>query len=116
MAVAVASGNIRDSYWLYGKADLLARACTAGYVAGVHTDDGPPRDAEVVSAVPAGLLGLAVDTCSAGTPADFTLVRASSAQEAIVAQPPQRVVVKVGRVVAGGENDGVSPACRPRGR
>ena len=79
----------------------LERAGTAGYISGFHTDDGLLETLDMVTAAPARLLGLPPVTFSPGDPADFTLVSASSAQEAIVAQPVERVVVKAGRIVAG---------------
>lgn len=101
VTVAVASDNVRDSWWPYGKADPLERACTAGYLAGWLGDDDLLDALAMVTYNPARILGLAAPSVAPGSPADFTLAAASSVTEALVAQPAQRVVVKGGRVVAG---------------
>lgn len=101
--VAVASDNIRDSWWPYGKADPLERACTAGYLVGAHDDASIAQMLAMVTTTPAELLGLPLATLAPGDVADFTLVPASSAAEAVVAQPASRVVVRGGRIVAGAD-------------
>ncbi len=104
VTAAVASDNIRDSWWPYGQADALERACTAGYLSGWFDDLGLQRAFDLVSANAAKALRTPITHLRPGDAADFSLVPALNLQEAVVMQPGGRIVIKGGRVVA---KDGV---------
>ncbi len=98
--VVFASDNVRDSWSPYGKADMLERVALAGYLFGWDEDEAIFRGLERVTLSPSIALGDAPALLRPGDAADFTLVPARSLPEAIVMQPPGRIVYKAGRVVA----------------
>ncbi len=98
--VVFASDNVRDSWSPYGKADMLERVALAGYLFGWNEDEAIFRGIERVTLSPSIALGDAPALLRPGDAADFTLVPAGCLQEAIVMQPPGRIVYKAGRVVA----------------
>jgi cytosine/creatinine deaminase len=97
--VIVASDNIRDAWSPFGKADPLERACLAAYLEGWRTDEQLARALRLVSSHPARLLGLEEPNVMPGSEANLVFVRADSLQEAIVAQPEDRIAVVKGQVV-----------------
>lgn len=99
--VVVASDNIRDSWTPFGRGDPLERAHMAAYMSGWRTDRQLGQALALVTAAPSTLLGLESATLEVGDLADFTLVKAASAAQAVVDQPAERVVVRRGQVVAG---------------
>lgn len=100
--VVAASDNIRDCWSPFGKADPLERASLAAHLIGWRTDEDVASSIDLVSANAARCLGMVVPTLASGAPADLTLVAASTVPEAVVAQPPTRVVFRRSRVVATG--------------
>jgi cytosine deaminase len=98
--VVIASDNVRDSWSPYGKADMLERVGLAGYLFDWNADMQLLAGLEQVTSVPSRMLGDPPATLQPGEVADFTLVRAASLQEALVAQPKERVVYHRGRIVA----------------
>jgi cytosine deaminase len=98
--VVLASDNVRDSWSPYGKADMLERVALAGYLFDWNEDARMLAGLAHVTSAPSKLLADPLALLRPGDPADFTLVRASSVQEAIVFQPPERTVYRRGRVVA----------------
>jgi cytosine deaminase len=98
--VVLASDNVRDSWSPYGKADMLERVALAGYLFSWNEDARLLAGLTHVTSAPSKLLGDPLALLRPGDPADFTLVRASSVQEAIVVQPQERTVYRRGRVVA----------------
>jgi cytosine deaminase len=98
--VVIASDNVRDSWSPYGKADMLERVALAGYLFDWNDDARLLAGLEHVTSIASTLLGDLPATLQPGQPADFTLVRAASLQEAVVVQPKERSVYRAGRVVA----------------
>ncbi|THG30088.1 amidohydrolase family protein [Naasia lichenicola] len=97
--VAVVSDNIRDSWSPYGKGDALERANLAGLLFAWRRDEDLTRALDLVTTAPARSTGLGDFTTG-----DYVLVRAGSVGEAIVDQPPDRVVVRAGCVVSGSQH------------
>jgi cytosine deaminase len=100
--VVLASDNVRDSWSPFGKADMLERLALAAYLFGWNDDERLLAGLGHVTSAPARALGDEPALMRPGDLADFTLVPAGSLQEAIVSQPPNRVVYRRGRVVAQG--------------
>jgi cytosine/creatinine deaminase len=100
--VLVFSGNdnVRDAWWPYGDADMLARAMMVGYRSGFHTDDELEIAFELATTSAAAALGIADYGLRPGAAADFVVVAAEHVPEAVVARPPRRAVYKGGRPVA----------------
>ncbi len=96
----VASDNIRDCWSPFGDGDLVARAGLAAYCSNWCEDQELAQALSLVSSNPAIALGRPQANLKAGSPADFTLVRAECLGEALVTAPPDRVVVRAGQVVA----------------
>ncbi len=96
-----ASDNVRDSWSPYGKADMLERVALAGYLFDWNDDVRLLEGLNRVTRAPSQALGDQLALLRRGDPADFTLVPATSLQEAIVSQPGGRVVYRRGHVVAG---------------
>ena len=100
--VAVASDNVRDSWSPHGKADPLERAALASHLLGWKSDSELVEALHMVSRRALLALGRPVIDFRPGCSADLALVSATCVQEAIVTQPPERVVLRRGRVVAKG--------------
>lgn len=102
LGVNVASGNdgIRDLWGPYGSGDMLERIYHLAYRNGFRRDDQIERALETAVGGGARALGLPVPGLAVGDRADFFLVDAAGAAEAVVCRPPRLLVVKAGRVVA----------------
>lgn len=99
--VAVGSDNIRDSWSPFGRGDQLDRAALAAYQMDWRHDDELERALDLVTVSPAELLGAAPARLRPGDIADFVLVPASSAAEALVTAPVARAIYRQGAQVAG---------------
>jgi cytosine deaminase len=100
--VTVFSGNdnIRDSWWPYGDGDMLERAMIVGYRSGFYTDDELAVAFDMITMSAARALGLGEYGIVPGGCADFVVLDALHAPEAVVARPKPREVYKAGRLVA----------------
>lgn len=100
--VTVFAGNddIRDAWWPYGDGDMLERAMMIGYRSGFNTDDELKFAFDMVTQVPASVLGLADYGLGIGCLADLVVVDADHAPMAVVARPVRREVYKAGRLIA----------------
>lgn len=114
VTVAFASDNIRDRWAPFGKADPLERAHMAAYMSGWWGDDELLGSLEGVGADAARAIGREPPSLASGARADFVLVPALCAQEALVEQPSGRIVVVEGSVIAGSGVSG-SELSRPVG-
>jgi cytosine deaminase len=100
--VAIFAGNdgIRDTWGPYGKPDMLQRAMIVGMKNDLRRDDEVAMAFATVSDWAAAACGFETCALALGARADLMLVEAETLAEAVVAQPPRRVVVSHGRVVA----------------
>lgn len=100
--IPVFAGNdgIRDTWGPYGVPDMLQRAMIVGMRNNLRRDDEVMLALEAVSTEGARGCGFADYGLAPGDRADLVLVRAETVAEAVVAQPPRRLVVAAGRVVA----------------
>ena len=93
------SDNIRDSWSPYGNGDMLERAMLIGYRQGMRGDADIARCFDLVTAAPARVLGLGLETAyglSIGAWADLVVLNAASVPEAVVGRPSDRLVIKRG--------------------
>lgn len=100
--VAIFAGNdgIRDTWTPYGMPDMLQRAMIVGMKNDFRRDDEVAVAFGMVADAAATACGFETCRLAPGERADFVLVEAESLAEAVVAQPPRRLVVSHGRVVA----------------
>ena len=93
------SDNIRDSWSPYGNGDMLERAMLIGYRQGMRGDADIARCFDLVTAAPARVLGLGLETAyglTIGAWADLVVLNAASVPEAVVGRPSDRLVIKRG--------------------
>ena len=93
------SDNIRDSWSPYGNGDMLERAMLIGYRQGMRGDADIARCFDLVTAAPARVLGLGLETAyglTIGAWADLVVLNAASVPEAVVRRPSDRLVIKRG--------------------
>ena len=104
--VAIFAGNdgIRDTWTPYGMPDMLQRAMIVGLKNDFRRDDEVAVAFGMVSGLAAEACGFETCALEVGQRADLILLPAETLAEAVVAQPPRRLVVSHGRVVA---RDGV---------
>jgi cytosine deaminase len=102
LGVNLASGNdgIRDLWGPYGSGDMLERAYHLAYRNGFRRDEQIAAALDTAVGGGARALGREPHAVAVGSPADFFLVDAAGAAEAVVCRPPRLLVVKGGRVVA----------------
>jgi cytosine deaminase len=100
--VAIFAGNdgIRDTWTPYGMPDMLQRAMIVGLKNDFRRDDEVAVAFGMVSEHAAEACGFEACALEVGHRADLVLVEAQTLAEAVVAQPPRRLVVSHGRVVA----------------
>lgn len=100
--VRVAGGNdgIRDTWTPYGMPDMLERAMLIGLRNNLRRDDEIDLALATVTGDAASVCGFADYGLAPGCRADFVLVHAQNAAEAVVTRPPRQCVVARGRVVA----------------
>jgi cytosine deaminase len=82
---------------------MLERAMFIGYRQGFLTDDDLTLAFNLGNREAARVLGLTDHGIAVGARADLVAVPAASIPEAVVAHPSRMMVMKAGRVVAGGE-------------
>jgi cytosine/adenosine deaminase-related metal-dependent hydrolase len=104
--VAIFAGNdgIRDTWTPYGMPDMLQRAMIVGMKNDFRRDDEIAIAFGMVSDLAAAACGFETCMLAPGARADLMLLEAETLAEAVVAQPPRRLVVSHGRIVA---RDGV---------
>lgn len=90
VAVRFGTDNVRDWFYPFGDGDMLETAQLA--VLATHIDD----NAKLLAAICNGR-----DSLDEGAAADLVLIPASSLDDALARRPPQRLVFKEGRQVAG---------------
>jgi cytosine/adenosine deaminase-related metal-dependent hydrolase len=104
--VAIFAGNdgIRDTWTPYNMPDMLQRAMILGLKNDFRRDDEVAMALATVTEWAATGCGFESCALAPGERADLVLLDAETLAEAVVAQPPRRLVVSHGRVVA---RDGV---------
>jgi cytosine/adenosine deaminase-related metal-dependent hydrolase len=100
--VAIFAGNdgIRDTWGPYGRPDMLQRAMILGMKNDLRRDDEVALAFSAVSDWAASACGFEACDLAVGARADLVLVEAETLAEAVVVQPPRKLVVSHGRVVA----------------
>ena len=100
--VVVFGGNdgIRDTWTPYARPDMLDRAMHIGLRNALRRDDELGWALECVTTHAARGCGFADYGLAPGDRADLVIVTASTVAEAVVANPPRRMVVAAGRVAA----------------
>jgi cytosine deaminase len=100
--VAVFAGNdgIRDTWTPYNSPDMLQRAMILGLKNDFRRDDELAMAFSTVTGWAAASCGFEGCALAPGERADLVLLEAENLQEAVVAQPPRRLVLSHGRVVA----------------
>ena len=100
--VVVFGGNdgIRDTWTPYARPDMLDRAMHIGLRNALRRDDELGWALECVTTHAARGCGFADYGLAPGDRADLVIVTASTVAEAVVANPPRRLVVAAGRVAA----------------
>lgn len=102
--VCAGSDGVRDSWTPYGNGDMLERAMLIGLRNDLRRDEDIELAVDICTYGGARAMGIDSYGLQAGCAADFILVPAETVAEAVVARPPERTVVKRGRVVV---RDGV---------
>ncbi|MBT9385921.1 amidohydrolase family protein [Pseudooceanicola sp. CBS1P-1] len=103
VTVFAANDNIRDAWSPFGSGDLLERAAILCDRQDFRADADLELALDLVSTVPGAVLGRPRADLTPGALADLMLVPAGSRAEAVAARPPERLVIKGGRVVAGAQ-------------
>jgi cytosine deaminase len=100
--VAIFAGNdgIRDTWTPYNMPDMLQRAMLLGLKNEFRRDDEIAMALATVTDWAAEACGFETCALRPGERADLVLLEAETPAEAVVAQPPRRLVVSHGRVVA----------------
>jgi cytosine/creatinine deaminase len=100
VVVCAGSDGIRGTWEPWGKGDMLERAARLAQRNGLTRDCDIGLAFEACTSGSARALGLADYGLSPGCKGDLVLVEAETLAEAVAGQPPRRLVVKGGRIVA----------------
>ncbi|MFJ8660168.1 amidohydrolase family protein [Streptomyces sp. NPDC093795] len=98
--VGLGSDGVRDSWSPFGNADMMHRAHILGWVTDVRLDEELTGCYDVAAHGGADVMGLAHADFTAGSPADFVLVRGECLPQVVVDTPRRDMVVHGGVVVA----------------
>ncbi|WP_273688196.1 amidohydrolase [Ketogulonicigenium vulgare] len=98
--VFAANDNIRDAWSPFGNGDLIERAGILCDRQDMRADDDLALAYDLVSAVPAAVMGRGDAALAVGNAGNIVLTRAASVAEAVADRAPSRVVIKAGRVIA----------------
>lgn len=108
--VVLGSDGIRDAWSPFGNADMIDRTHLLAYQLGAATDAELEECLDVAAHEGAALLGLPSSGLQPGDPADFMVLDAECAAQAVVDRPLPRLVLRAGRVVA--KEGHLTPAAR----
>lgn len=100
VTVCAGSDGIRDAWSPMGNGDALERAWLTAYRFDWGKDEELLAALDAVTGSAARAIGRREPRIAVGEPADFVLVKAENAQDALVRRPPERIVVKAGHVIA----------------
>jgi cytosine/adenosine deaminase-related metal-dependent hydrolase len=98
--VGLGSDGVRDAWSPFGNADMLHRAQLLAMCTRARLDEDLAACFLLAAHGGADLLGLPRADFAPGSPADFLLVDGECLAQVVVDQPPRRLVVRAGRVVA----------------
>jgi cytosine deaminase len=101
VTVCCGSDGIRDSWSPLGNGDMLERAFLTAYRFDWNTDEDFRRALGCATGAAARAIGLAGYGLKAGGRADFVMIEAINAGDALCRRPSGRLVVRRGAVVAG---------------
>jgi cytosine/adenosine deaminase-related metal-dependent hydrolase len=99
LTVCGGSDGIRDCWNPYGNADMLERAMLIGLRNNFRRDDEIELALAACTSAAASAIGLLDYGLQPGCKADLLLVAGATPAEAVVSRPPDRTVIKNGRVV-----------------
>lgn len=99
LTVCGGSDGIRDCWNPYGNADMLERAMLIGLRNNFRRDDEIELALAACTSAAASAIGLLDYGLQPGCKADLLLVSGATPAEAVVSRPPERTVIKNGRVV-----------------
>ena len=94
------SDGIRDTWSPLNNGDMLERAFLLAYRSGFRDDAGIEIALRMATYGGAQVMGLTHYGLTVGSDADFVLVQAETAAEAVAYHPVRRLVLKRGRIVA----------------
>lgn len=97
--VAVASDNVRDPFHPYGKADMLQMILLTSYATHMTSEQEMNKLFEMITYIPAGMMGLKNYGLSVGDSADFVIVPADDPKMVLAEMPTSREVWKNGRKI-----------------
>lgn len=97
--VACASDNVRDHFRPFGNADLLEEGLLLAQVCQFGTPERLRQVYRCLTTNPAQMLGFGTRGVFPGAPADLVLLPVRGPEEALVAQPGARTVIRRGHVV-----------------
>lgn len=97
--VAVASDNVRDPFHPYGKADLLQMILLASYAAHMTSEHEMDKLFEMITHIPASMMGLESYGLNVGDWADFVVMPGDDPKLLLAELPVSREVWKHGRKV-----------------
>ncbi|MGO8914343.1 MAG: cytosine deaminase [Stellaceae bacterium] len=98
--VALGHDSVLDPWYPLGRADMLDVAHMAVHAGHMTSQAGMRACFAAVTEVPARILGLRDYGLAAGCHADFVILQARDAVDAIRLRPPRLAVVRRGRVIA----------------
>lgn len=98
VSVFAGNDNIRDAWWPYGNGDMLQRAMLIGYRSGFYTDADLLLALDMVTHMPAKIMGLAHYGLQPGADATFLIVDEPNGAAAVAAATAERVLVHRGQV------------------
>ncbi|WKC22549.1 amidohydrolase family protein [Rhizobium sp. SSA_523] len=107
--VAIATNNVENFFTPFGDASLLRMAQFYANLEQLAADHSLDRVHAMISDIPARMTGLALPDLAIGAAADFILVKARSAAEAIRRNAPVTAVIRSGRMRLWAP---VQPICR----
>jgi cytosine deaminase len=99
--VAVATNNTQNAFTPYGNGGLLPVAWLAGLVNHLPPGRGHDDLLAMVTAAPAGMLGLPGGTIRVGGPADLVVIDATDPRQAVSGPADVLAVFRQGRLVSG---------------
>lgn len=105
VTVCCGSDGIRDAWSPLGNGDMLERAFLTAYRFDWNTDEDFRRALGCAAEAAARAIGLAGYGLKPGGRADFVMIEAVNAGDALCRRPPGRLVVRRGAVVAGRRED-----------
>lgn len=100
VTVCAGSDGIRDAWSPMGNGDPLERAWLMAYRFDWNKDEQLRDALDAVLGSAARAIGRPEPKLEPGAPADLLLIKATSAEDALLRRPKERIVIKAGKIVA----------------